>query len=289
MVPLAISASVNQQRMSARKVLRHAVRDAEAQRVVLEQLVDERTQQLHAANAQLESVNEQLKTASHTDPLTGLRNRRYLAAQIPADLSFYDREQKRTGRDDHALVFALVDVDHFKRINDTYGHKAGDLVLQQFAQVVLKLVRVGDYVVRWGGEEFLLVFRPVTREFVPVLAERVRRCVAENPFDIGDGKIIHVTCSIGLAEYPLFPGSSHGLGWEQMVELADAALYWVKHHGRDGWAALRPTPTTNMHELMGKLKEGAAPLMESGQLALFSSLPPEGRPTTADAAVLTRL
>jgi hypothetical protein len=72
----------------------------------------------------------------------------------------------------------------------------------------------------------------------------------------------------------LFAGSSHGLDWEQMVELADAALYWVKHNGRDGWAALRPTATTNMHELMTRLKEGAAPLIDSGQLALISSVSP---------------
>ncbi|MEO6172201.1 MAG: diguanylate cyclase, partial [Arenimonas sp.] len=118
-----------------------------AQRALLEQQVLERTQQLHAANLQLEH-------ASQTDPLTGLRNRRYLASQLPADLSFYDREHTRLGGVRQSLLFALVDIDHFKRVNDTYGHGAGDRVLQQFAEVLTRLVRTGDYIVRWGGEEF---------------------------------------------------------------------------------------------------------------------------------------
>jgi len=242
------------------------------QRAQLEQQVAERTQQLHAANLQLEH-------ASQTDPLTGLRNRRYLANQIPVDLAFYDREQARTGSTDHTLLFALVDLDHFKRINDNHGHKSGDRVLQQFAQVMTRLVRVGDYVVRWGGEEFLLVFRPIPREFVPVLGERIRRCVAEHVFDAGDDVRIPLTCSIGLAEYPLFRDAKGPLGWEQMIELADAALYWVKEHGRNGWAELRPTDRTELARLIGQLQADAQGLIDSGRLQVVSSLA-AGPPST---------
>ena len=235
-----------------------------AQRTQLERQVAERTLQLHAANLQLEH-------ASQTDPLTGLRNRRYLANQIPADLAFYDREQARTGSIEHALLFALVDIDHFKRINDAYGHKAGDRVLQQFAQVMTRLVRVGDYVVRWGGEEFLLVFRPIPRQFVPVLGERIRRSVADQLFDVGDGLRVPLTCSVGLAEYPLFRDAQHLMGWEQMLELADAALYWVKDNGRNSWAALRPTEQTDLASLIGSLQSGAQALIDSGRLVIVSS------------------
>lgn len=262
-VPLAVAALVNQQRRLNRRMLRHAARDADAQRLVLERLVAERTRELHEANARLE-------TASQTDPLTGLRNRRYLTNQIPADLAFYDREHARTGRAD-ALLFALVDIDHFKRVNDTHGHAVGDRVLQQVSGVLTRLVRSGDYVVRWGGEEFLLVFRPVAREFVPVLGERLRAAVEGHEYDIGDGLVLPVTCSIGLAEYPLFREGQHGLGWEEMLELADAALYWVKANGRNGWAALRPTAETDTGTLMTQLREGAEAMVESGQLALISS------------------
>lgn len=244
-------------------MLRQAVHDAEAQRVALEEVVAQRTRELNEANARLER-------ASQTDPLTGLRNRRYLTNQIPADLAFYDREHARTGRED-ALLFALLDIDHFKRINDTHGHAVGDKVLQQVSDVLTRLVRSGDYVVRWGGEEFLLVFRPVARESVPLLGERLRAAVEGHAYDIGDGTVLPVTCSIGLAEYPMFRGGQQGLGWEEMLELADAALYWVKANGRNGWAALRPTAETDIQNLMTQLREGAEAMVENGQLSLISS------------------
>jgi len=266
-IPLMLLASIMQQRVEARKALRRTAADAESKRMELERQVAERT-------LELKEANQKLEIASHTDPLTGLRNRRYLSNQIPADLSFYDREHLRTGQTDHALLFALVDVDHFKRINDSYGHKAGDGVLQQFAQVMSKLARVGDYVVRWGGEEFLVIFRPMPREFVPVMGERIRSCVSEHPFDISEDLQIQVTCSIGLSEYPLFRDAQQQLGWEAMIEVADAALYWAKHNGRDTWAVLRPTDTTDLSSLRGNLQLGAQALIASGQLTLVSSLRP---------------
>src|SRR5699024_8537662 len=123
----------------------------------LEALVRQRTAALELSHQQLEQANERLEQASLTDPLTGLRNRRHISAQLPADLAFYDRRLALGEIADEVLVFALLDVDHFKAINDEYGHRAGDLVLQQVAQALTGMVRTGDYVARWGGEEFLLV------------------------------------------------------------------------------------------------------------------------------------
>jgi diguanylate cyclase (GGDEF)-like protein len=223
------------------------------------------------AGAALRAANLQLEVASQTDPLTGLHNRRYLISQIPADLAFYDREQARPGKSDHALVFAIVDIDHFKRINDTYGHKAGDRVLQKFAAALNSLVQSGDYIVRWGGEEFLLVFRPMPRRSVPGLGERIRGNIARQMFDIGDGLGLPLTCSIGLAEYPYFLDSQEPLGWEQTIELADAALYWVKNNGRNGWAALRPTEQTERATLMRELQYGSPALIGSSQLQIINS------------------
>ena len=244
------------------------------QRTQLERQVAERTQQLHAANLQLEH-------ASQTDPLTGLRNRRYLANQLPVDLAFYDREQARTGATDHTLLFALVDIDHFKHINDTHGHQAGDRVLQQFAQVMTRLVRVGDYVVRWGGEEFLLVFRPIPQQYVTVLGERIRKCVADHVFELGHDVRVSLTCSVGLAEYPLVRDNKGPLGWEQMIELADASLYWVKRNGRNGWAELRPTAQTNLASLIGRLQSDTQALIDNRRLLVVSSF---GSTRPSDAA-----
>jgi len=223
------------------------------------------------ASESLHQANLQLEHASQTDPLTGLHNRRYLTTQIPADLAFYDREQERSGDSEQALVFAIVDIDHFKRINDTYGHTAGDRALQVFADVLQGLVQVGDYVVRWGGEEFLLVFRPMQRRAVPGLGERIRSRVAGHMFDIGEGLRLPMTCSIGLAEYRTFHDDQHALGWEQAVELADAALYWVKNHGRNGWAILRPTPGAVSADLMHSLQAGAQALIDNPHLKIVSA------------------
>lgn len=244
--------------------LRYQKRSHDSQRAILEQEVLERTEQLHAANLLLEH-------ASQTDPLTGLRNRRYLTNQLPADISFYDREHKRVGGVRQSLVFALVDIDHFKRVNDTYGHGAGDRVLQQFAEVLTRLVRTGDYIVRWGGEEFLLVFRPMQRQYVSTIGNRIRQSVAEQKFVINEDTSLEITCSVGLSEYPIAGDGQYQLHWEQMVELADAALYWVKRNGRDGWASLYLTEQTNLAELTRGLLAGAETLIESNMLKVQSS------------------
>ena len=235
------------------------------QRGLLEGLIQQRTEALEVANHRLED-------ASQTDPLTALRNRRYMANQIPADLAYYDRQIQQGAHQGEVMMFALVDIDHFKAINDTHGHAAGDRALQQFAQVLGGLVRNGDYVVRWGGEEFLLVFRPMPTRNLAVIGERVRSAVANRAFDIGGATPLRLTCSIGLSEYPLFRDHRVQLGWETMVELADQALYYVKTHGRDGWAAFRPTDLTDLSTLLQELRSGPDALLARGKLLLLGSM-----------------
>ncbi|MEP7098672.1 MAG: diguanylate cyclase, partial [Dokdonella sp.] len=181
-----------------------------SQRGQLEQEVRERTRQLHAAN-------ERLENSSQTDPLTGLRNRRYLANQLPADFAYYDREQLRSGDYDQAILFALIDIDQFEHVNELHGRKACDRALQQLAQLLQSLVRGGDYVVRWEGDQFLLVFRPMPMRHVEVIGERLRAAIAAHVFEIGNGMQLRLTSSIGFAEYPLFRDAARRLGWEQMV------------------------------------------------------------------------
>ena len=237
---------------------RYRLRQAELQR-----LVDERT-------AELAESNRQLELASLTDPLTGLHNRRYLVQQIPADLNYYDRQLAAPAAD--VVVFSLLDLDHFKQVNDVHGHAAGDRVLSEAAVRLQRLVRAGDYVVRWGGEEFLLVFRPMSPSQVAAMGERLRHAIGHAPFDIGDGRSVKVTASVGLSEYPLFRDKGAPLGWEAMVELADQALYHVKRNGRDGWAMFRPTPTTRMDTLMADLQRDLARLLRDGELELVGNV-----------------
>lgn len=237
---------------------RHRFRIRQAQ---LETLVGERTAALAASNLQLEQ-------ASLTDPLTGLRNRRYLARQVPADLDYYDRQLAGSATD-HVVVFAMLDLDFFKQVNDRHGHAAGDRVLVDTANRLQALVRRGDYVVRWGGEEFLLVFRPMAASQVAKLGERLCRAVSDTSFDVGGERAVELTASVGLSAYPLFrTPDGQPLGWEAMVELADQALYHVKRNGRNGWAMFHPTLSTRVETLIQDLQRGADALVRKGELVV---------------------
>lgn len=164
---------------------------------------------------------------SVTDALTGLKNRRYVQQTIEADVASALRRART--EPDAGLVFILLDVDHFKVINDTYGHKAGDAVLVGVADILRSACRASDTVVRWGGEEFLVICRATPIRDAAVLAERLRSAVEAHPFAPG-GVPVRATCSLGFASLP-----AHGrdLTWEQAVALADDALYEAKRQGRN--------------------------------------------------------
>ena len=235
------------------------------QRSLLEQLVQARTRDLQTANARLEAL-------SFTDPLTGLHNRRYLSRQIPADLSFYGRDAAyRAGED--VVVFALLDVDHFKSINDTHGHAAGDRVLSQLGALLTSLVRKGDYVARWGGEEFLLVLRPQPSGCASQIGARLCSAINAHAFELDNVTRRRLTVSVGLVEHPLFPDTPDLLGWEQMVTLADRALYRAKAGGRNTWASYRPRPGARLPVGMTSFEGDPSWLVDEGLLVPFG--PPE--------------
>jgi diguanylate cyclase (GGDEF)-like protein len=236
----------------------------EIQRVSLEHQVYERTQQLHISN-------ERLENASQTDPLTGLRNRRYLANQIPADLAFYDREQQQSGQFEQTMLFVLIRIDRSGISDPDRGAPIGDRVLQQFAQVLMSLVRGGDYLARWDDSEFLVMFRPMHNRHVGSIGERIRSAIRTHAFDGGTGAPLQLSCSIGISEYPLFRDAQRRPGWEQLVALAHAAMHWVAQHGHDGWAALRPTLRTDLARVLRDLQDDPQPLIDSGRLQLIGS------------------
>lgn len=237
-----------------------AIRERQAE---LEAEVRTRTEELRIAN-------ERLRDASHTDPLTGLYNRRYLYDQMSRDLAHFERLRERLPERDPVMVFALVDVDHFKAVNDELGHRAGDDILVELARRLRNAVREGDYVVRWGGEEFLLVLREMERGETSGLIDRLQRRISDPPYGIGHQRTRRVHCSVGYAEYPV-TAAGNGPGWEAVVELADRALYEVKRNGRDGWAVLRPGPGMEGPELPRRVREGFAEALESGEVILEAS------------------
>ncbi|WP_158238344.1 sensor domain-containing diguanylate cyclase [Luteimonas rhizosphaerae] len=254
-LPLMLMETIHVQRVGAIRSARLLAEATRIQQEELEALVAERTRQLDAANRRLEEL-------SQTDALTGLRNRRYVSRQLPLDLAFYERDALQPHTPNQALYFALVDIDHFKRINDRLGHRAGDEVLQQFATLLGGLIRSSDYAVRWGGEEFLLVLRPMPSESVSVLGRRICALVAAHAFDVTGQPPLTLTCSVGFAERN--PGDDAALPWEQTIELADAALYWVKQHGRNNWAALRPANGVPPALLVERIRDGTQAAIDDG-------------------------
>lgn len=172
-------------------------------------------------NQALAHSNAQLKVQSERDPLTGLANRRYFQAAM---------KQMSVDGQLAGTVF-LLDIDHFKRINDEHGHAAGDAVLVAMAQRLADALREPDLVVRWGGEEFLVVVQSLSREQVDALAQRLLDAVGQVPVR-WQGREIAVTGSIGFASFPIEP-TGLAVAWEPAINLVDTALYLAKAHGRN--------------------------------------------------------
>jgi len=170
---------------------------------------------------QLSASHRQLQVQSERDPLTDLANRRHfqaVMAQSGAEHGF-----------EGALL--LVDIDHFKHVNDLHGHGAGDRVIVEVARRLTEAVRSDDLVVRWGGEEFLVLAPRAAPEQAEQMAERVLRSIASVPIETGVGPV-RVTASVGYARFPL-PPLNAPIPWEQAINLADMALYTAKNQGRN--------------------------------------------------------
>lgn len=164
--------------------------------------------------------HEKLREQTIRDPLTGLFNRRYLDESL-------ERELSRTKRDGVPLALLMMDIDHFKRLNDTYGHQAGDEVLKRLGSLMSRGARSADLPCRYGGEEFLLVLPNMSLETATERAERWCETFASERIIFG-GTILSATVSIGVAAAP-----GHGTTRDSLIEAADRALYAAKHAGRN--------------------------------------------------------
>jgi diguanylate cyclase (GGDEF)-like protein len=168
-----------------------------------------------------------LLRSGFTDVLTGWHNRRYLTVRIGEELA-------RARRDQNRLVCLMLDVDHFKQVNDTWGHAAGDVVLQELAQRIESQVRASDVAARYGGEEFVVLLPGTDVDAAARLAERIRTEIAASPMSLPNGEEVTVTASIGIAEVSPGPDDKDlkTLG-DSLIARADVALYAAKSAGRD--------------------------------------------------------
>jgi len=177
------------------------------------------------ANARLHEKNRELKQQSVRDPLTGLYNRRHFLEYMR------DLPAPSSSLDEQVGALFLLDVDHFKHINDTYGHAAGDTVLTTISASLQEILRETDMIVRWGGEEFLAFLPAASRNSLDELAERILTGIA-NTRIVHGGASLSVQVSIGYSPFPLAVGRQV-LEWERAVNLVDMALYLAKSHGRN--------------------------------------------------------
>lgn len=248
-----------------------------ARQAELERKVGERTAELEALSRALTEKSHVLEQMSLSDPLTGARNRRFLAEHLEGELAatlrraLDARAQSGHPSANGDTVFLLIDADHFKRINDEHGHIAGDAVLVEFAARLRSELRASDHLVRWGGEEFLVVARETERDSAPELAERLRRAVGAAPVEAGSGLRLRLACSIGWACWPFLPDDPRAVGWREVVQIADAALLAAKRGGRDGWVGVRAAAAARAEGLARRVSADLAATTAQGEVQVTSS------------------
>jgi diguanylate cyclase (GGDEF)-like protein len=203
--------------------------------VSLEEKVRDRTQQLELANKELKEL------ALH-DPLTRLHNRRYVYEYI-SGLSesfvkskaavYFNRQKRDLSLGNNVIGVYLIDIDFFKNVNDTYGHAIGDEVLVKITNVLKNIIRDDDYIIRWGGEEFLIILNKTKIEYLKVFSKKVLDIVSKTPIELMEGQKIYITCSIGCTFLPFEPELSDLFTLEQTINISDLAMYKAKERGRN--------------------------------------------------------
>jgi diguanylate cyclase (GGDEF)-like protein len=242
---------------------------------------------LRVRNQLLSVSNEQLRIQAEIDPLTGLSNRHHLQAVMA---------ERPLGGLEGTLY--LLDVDHFKQINDQCGHAGGDTVLVEIARRLRHTLRDDDLIVRWGGEEFLVLVRPLPQPEAEALAQRLLCALADAPV-MHDGKPVAVSASIGFGLFPMHtssPQTDLDVNWERAISLVDTAMYMAKAHGRNGACSLlrvdagTPAEVEEIIEQLEKsVREGRVELrFQQGPsvrgAAAPAPRPPEGLRTPARSA-----
>ncbi|WP_144395269.1 tetratricopeptide repeat-containing diguanylate cyclase [Pleionea sediminis] len=185
---------------------------------------------------QKKKLAAQFEEMSLHDRLTGLNNRHYFEMNIGRELNILRRSQQEDSS--QTLAFFLFDIDHFKNINDNYGHEVGDEVLKEFAFRIRQVIRDTDLLIRWGGEEFLLISRLQSKNEYHSIAERLRKTVNTNEFTFENQLKLDISCTVGAVLCPNVKTLERELQWSQLVNLADSALYLGKRKQRNCWVCI---------------------------------------------------
>ena len=219
---------------------------------------------------QKKKLAEQFQKMSIMDPLTKLGNRRFLEQQIDRELAFVQRAI--LNKQPNTLGIFIFDVDHFKKVNDNYGHTAGDEVLVEMSKRINSIVRDCDLLIRWGGEEFLFVARMTSKKEKYELADRLLKAVNSSPFVVSDGALtLKVTCTIGVVEFP-FVSFNLADVWPRLISIADAALYFGKSKGRNCWISVSNESVSNEEQLQTVTSQSLEQSINERQVSVKTSL-----------------
>jgi two-component system cell cycle response regulator len=237
----------------------------------LEEKVKARTAELHLKNVELEQALKEVETLSLTDQLTGANNRRFLQNSMNKEMATLRREHYKDEKNSNIdLGLVLIDIDHFKLVNDHHGHDAGDMVLVQMIEIIRDTCRESDWVIRWGGEEFLIVCRFIDRAEQHHLVERLRKRIENHNFILADGKTIRQTCSFGLTAIPFVKADFDVLSWQQTLNLADIGLYLAKNSGRNAWVKLRENNITDPSTFYARILNDLSSQISDGTISVES-------------------
>ncbi|MCB1554774.1 MAG: diguanylate cyclase [Xanthomonadales bacterium] len=187
-----------------------------------------KNEEIDGHRERLQQLNDVIRRQSEEDALTGLYNRRHLQALL--------HRRSTDGPDGTPLLAIVADLDHFKRINDKFGHPAGDKVLQHVAEVLRGCQREGDELIRWGGEEFIWLCRGATDVQAPELCARLQQALADHPAEV-EGRQVALTASLGFAAASMWPSREPNV--DLAIRLADQAAYRAKAAGRNTWSGYR--------------------------------------------------
>ena len=216
-----------------------------------------RNTEIERQKLKLESMNLELVESSITDALTGLRNRRYLKLFLEELPTVEMREPgfERRADPDSTLTFYLLDLDHFKQINDLHGHDAGDAVLVEIGHRLRHNLRGLDAALRWGGEELLVIGRGGGEAAASALAARLLELIGGTPMALPSGKPLRVTCSIGFVSLPWTAafGTESALNVDQALSLSDSGLYLAKADGRNQAVGILPNGDMAIVSRLAKL------------------------------------
>ncbi len=191
-------------------------------------------------NTRIVTLNEDLKQSSLNDSLTGLHNRRYYSEVVTEMISNFTEEvtnslvwKREPSIRNKVIGICMIDIDHFKKINDEFGHKAGDVVLQEVSTIMKGLLRFDDIVIRWGGEEFVLLLNRTQIEYIPQFLKLLKTSISNHSIPVGKDQRVSITVSGGCVVYPFYKDTPRQLSFEESLDIADMLLYHAKKTGRD--------------------------------------------------------